>query len=344
MTTRENILRAVRFESPDSIPMYFHINDSCWQHYPQDELQELMLAHPYLFPDYQRVEKVTPDFRGNALAGTPYTDEWGCVWETTENGIVGAVTGHPLDDWAKLAQYTPPDADLFANWQLLATQYATQRANGELIRGSLEHGHTFLRACDIHGYENVLYDLMDEEPAIQQLLAMIESYNVAVVQHYIDLGVEWMSYPEDLGMQVGPMISPSLFTQYFRPIYQRMIAPARAAGCVIHMHSDGDLHELIDDLTEGGVEVINLQDLVNGIDWIQEKLVGRVCVDLDIDRQEITRFGTPAEIDKLIREEVTRLSTPQGGLMMIYGLYPGVPIDNVKALMDAMERYAGFYA
>ncbi len=28
---------------------------------------------------------------------------------------------------------------------------------------------------------------------------------------------------------------------------------------------------------------------------------------------------------------------------MIYGLYAGVPLENVKALMDAMERYAGFY-
>lgn len=30
--------------------------------------------------------------------------------------------------------------------------------------------------------------------------------------------------------------------------------------------------------------------------------------------------------------------------MMIYGLYPGVPLENVEALMDAMERYATYYA
>ena len=33
------------------------------------------------------------------------------------------------------------------------------------------------------------------------------------------------------------------------------------------------------------------------------------------------------------------LSCPDGGLMMIYGLYPGVPMKNTEALMDAMERY-----
>jgi hypothetical protein len=64
---------------------------------------------------------------------------------------------------------------------------------------------------------------------------------------------------------------------------------------------------------------------------------------LDIDRQEITARGTPKDIDALIREEVEKLGRKEGGLMMIYGLYPGVPLENVKALMDAMEKYALYY-
>ena len=58
----------------------------------------------------------------------------------------------------------------------------------------------------------------------------------------------------------------------------------------------------------------------------------------------ITRFGTPAQIDALIREEVGKIGSREGGLMMIYGLYPDVPLENVRALMDAMTRYATFYA
>jgi uroporphyrinogen-III decarboxylase len=110
------------------------------------------------------------------------------------------------------------------------------------------------------------------------------------------------------------------------------------------MHSDGDIRHLVDDIIDSGVEVINLQDLVNGIDWIAERFRGKVCVDLDIDRQLITPYGTPAQIDALIREEVEKIATPQGGLAMIYGLYPGVPLENVKALMDAMETYSFYYS
>jgi len=110
------------------------------------------------------------------------------------------------------------------------------------------------------------------------------------------------------------------------------------------MHSDGDIRDLVDDLIEDGVEVLNLQDLVNGIDWIAKRLKGKVCIDLDIDRVQVTRFGTPEDIDALIRKEVEKLGSPDGGLMMIYGLYPGVPLENVKALMDAMERYSTYYS
>ena len=92
-----------------------------------------------------------------------------------------------------------------------------------------------------------------------------------------------------------------------------------------------------------GPEWIPMTFHVNGLDWIAGTLKGRVCVDLDVDRQSVTRFGSPAQIDALIREEVEKLGSPEGGLMMIYGLYPGVPLENVKALMEAMERYAGYY-
>ncbi|GAI52754.1 unnamed protein product, partial [marine sediment metagenome] len=169
-----------------------------------------------------------------------------------------------------------------------------------------------------------------------RLIDMVETFNMGIVQRYLDLGSEMICYPEDLGMQRGPMLSPEHFRTYIKPIYEHLMAPAHKANCLVHMHSDGNVRDLVDDLIVGGVDALNLQDLVNDIDWIASNLKGRVCIDLDIDRQQITRFGSPQQIDDLIRQEVEKLGSPEGGLMMIYGLYPGVPIENVKALMDAM--------
>ena len=136
------------------------------------------------------------------------------------------------------------------------------------------------------------------------------------------------------------MLSPEQFRQYIQPSYQRMMGMVRDAGKIVHMHSDGDIRTLADEILEGGCQVLNLQDLVNGIDWIAEHLRGRVCIELDVDRQNVTFGGTPREIDALIREEVEKLSTPQGGLMMIYGLYPGTSLENAEAVAAALEKYA----
>ena len=349
MNHRDNVLRAIRFERPDYIPMVFHINPACWHHYDQGALQDLMEEHRFLFPDFARQALVHPHFTPNERKGEPYTDPWGCVWETLDDGITGSVHHHPLADWGDLATYASPDPDhsdgIFPiDWDAVHAEVGALREKEALVCGGLPHGHTFLRLMDIRGYENLLLDMMDEDPRLLKLIDMIEEFNRRCVMRWMTMSPDVMTYPEDLGMQSGPMVSPTSFRKYIKPVYQRLMKPAREAGCIVHMHSDGDIRTLVDDLIDDGVDVVNLQDMVNGIDWIAERLAGRVCIDLDIDRQQITVRGTPREIDDLIREEAGRLGSKQGGLMMIYGLYPGVPLENVRALMDAMERYAVLYA
>ncbi len=349
MNQRENLLRAVRFEYPETIPMTFHINPACWQHYPQAALQALMAEHPLLFPGFSPTsQKITPQFSAVQRKAQPYTDPWGCVWHTTEDGITGTVTEHPLADWANLAQFTPPnpqhsDGLTTVDWAEVAAQFLDKKQRGQLAQAGLRHGHTFLQLCDLRGYQNLLMDMADEEPRLWTLLEMLEHFNLSLVEKYIQLGAEWLSYPEDLGMQRGPMLSPRHFRRYIQPSYRRLMRPALASDCIVHMHSDGDIRLLVDDMLESGVQVINLQDLVNGIEWIARRFAGKVCIELDVDRQEVTFGGSPAQIDTLIRTEVSQLGRKAGGLMLIYGLYPGVPLANVRALMDAMERYCDFY-
>ncbi len=347
MTQKENYLRAVRFEFPDYIPMVFAINAACWQSYPQDFLAEQMERHPLLFSKESiPALPYTPYFPPVARKDEPYTDDFGCVWTTTTDGITGTVTGHPLADWSRFPEYRAPDPDHCSgigpvDWNEVKESFS--RTPTQLHMAGLRHGHTFLQLCDLRGYENLLFDMTDEEPLLYDLIELVEDFNMGIVRHWLDCGVDVMTYAEDLGMQVGPMLSPEQFRQYILPSYRRLMAPAKEKGLPIHMHSDGDIRALVDDLIDGGVEIINLQDLVNGVDWIRQRFAGKICIDLDIDRQSVTRFGTPQQVDELIKEEVSKLGSKSGGLTMIYGLYPGIPLENVTALMDAMEKYMGYF-
>jgi len=345
----ENTLRAIRFERPEHIPMIFWINPACWHHYPGELLLEIMAGHPLLFPDFNSQNVSVPELAPWEQAGRPYTDAWGCVWETTDDGITGSVTHHPLSDWDALQSYAPPDPAQTngmsaIDWSKIKGKILKAKEQGKFGVGSLEHGHAFMRLSYLRGYENLLLDMADREKKLWQLIEIVESFSLAIVQRYIDSGVAMMRYPEDLGMQLGPMLSPEQYRTYIKPVYERLMEPACKSGCLVHMHSDGDIRALADDLIVSGIDALNLQDLVNGIDWIATNIKGRLCIDLDIDRQQITRFGSPEQIEELIQREVQVLGSPDGGLLMIYGLYPGVPLENVRPIADAMEKYATFYS
>jgi hypothetical protein len=349
MNDRENRLRAIRFEGPERIPMSFGFNAACYHHYDHEVLKDLMEEHPLLFPNFERTpEPFDPGVAPWQRADEPYRDPWGCLWVTSDDGITGHVVENALADWKDFDGYLPPDPartkgkapEGSIDWEEETARIERRKRNGQFVGGGLPHGHTYLRLLDLRGYENLTFDMADEEPLLRELIGMVESFNLHTVRRYVEMGVDQMSYAEDLGMQQGPMLSPPHFRRYIKPAYRRMVRPAHEAGCILHMHSDGDIRELTGDLIDLGLDVLNLQDLVNGIDWIRDKLKGRVCIDLDIDRQKIVRFGTPQEIDDLIREEVEKLASPEGGLMMTCGIYPGIPVENLRALMDAMEEYS----
>ena len=347
MNSKENYLRTVFFERPDHIPMCAAINEACWNFYPQSFLCEQMEKHSRLFPGYIRPAlPIQPVYGLNARKDKPYTDYFGCTWYTSTDGITGTVLDHPLESWESFADYKAPDPEVCdglvtINWHNFS-KWVTETPD-QLHIGCLRHGHTFLQLCDICGYENLMFDMADDEPKLWELIKLVEDFNLSLVKRYIEAGADGVSYGDDMGMQLGPMISPEHFRKYIKPSYRTIMKPAKDAGLVLYMHSDGDIRTLVEDIMDAGANVINLQDLVNGVDWIRDNLKGRTCIELDIDRQHITRFGTPAQIDRLIREEVEKLGSPQGGLSFIYGLYPGTPMENVEAVFDSMERYMGYF-
>lgn len=349
MTEQENTLRAVRFEYPERIPVRFGFNPSCWYHYEHDALQDLMEAHPLLFPDFKRQsEPVTPELKPWQVAGQPYTDSFGCVWETAEDGIIGTVSGHPLSDWSLWDDYSFPDPEVCnglrpMDWDAFEATIRQKKVEHRYCQTNLRHGHTFLQLTYLRGYENLIFDMADDETKLWELIDKLEAFNAALVKRELGWGLDAYGFPEDLGMQNSPMLSPEHFRKYIKPSYKRLMTLVRDAGAVVHMHCDGYIRDLVFDLIDAGVESINLQDLVNGIDWIRDNLKGKVCIDLDIDRQKTVLFGTPEQIDSLIHEEVKQLGSKEGGLALRVDAYYGIPLKNLNALMDALEKYAGYY-
>jgi len=344
MSPRENYLRAARFEGPEWIPARVHISPASWQHL-RNEAEAVCARHPLLFPGFRKgqIDFDRMTFRPHQRAGRPYRDAWGCVWRTTMDGITGEVVEHPLADWSAFESFEPPDS-LTSNdhietpvWEEVAARFERRRAAGELCGGGLPHGHFFMRLYYLRGFENLMLDIATGDPRLDALIEMVAAHNAAKVDQWLSLGPDVLHFPEDLGTQSASMISPSHFARYVTPVYHRLMAPARRAGVLVHVHSDGHVVELADELIAAGADIVNPQDLCNGLDDLRRAFKGRVCIDLDVDRQSVVPFGSPAEIRELIEQEVRTLGSPAGGLMLTVGIYPPTPPENLEAVCAAFE-------
>jgi uroporphyrinogen decarboxylase len=336
-TNRENYIRNASLQGHAWIPQTVSFSSAYW-HEQREALEEIVLRHPMLFPDARRGE-IDYD---HGIRDHQYhkVDAWDCEWIYPIPGLDGQVIGHPLADWDNLQTWQAPEPAV-SDERLAAL--AETRAKGELATLSLEHGFLFMRSFYLRGFDNMMLDVATQDPRLTKLIDIIAGYWERYVKPFVRAGLDLLVAGDDLGTQTASILGPKHFRQLLLPAYRRVFVPARMFGAHVYLHHDGYVMDIIDDVILSGVSIVNPQDLVNGIDNIARAIKGRVCIEIDIDRQSVMPYGSPQDVRDLIKEEVVKLGSPQGGLSMICGVYPPTPLANVEALCSALEEYRTYW-
>jgi len=350
MNKRERYLRTIEFRKPDRIPCNVALPPATWHKY-KEELEKIVLEHPKIFPHYKK-----GDFKKMKLSRAyqkgRWKDVWGIVWENIEEGLDSAPVEEeaPLKSWENLKNYKAPDPLLFdwfgekIDWEKRKTQLRQAKKEGNLARGFLVHGFMYMWLYYLRGFTNLMMDVATGDSRLNQLIEMVLNYNLELVNKWIEMGAEIIYFGDDLGLQGSLPISPSDWRKYLKSCYAEMFSTCRNAGVYVYLHTDGHILEIIDDLIECKISVLNPQWRGNGIDQIAKLCRGKVCVDIDLDRQKVLPYGNFKEIKAHVREAVIKLGSKRGGLMLIAGVYPDVPLGNIEALCQAMEEYSVYYS
>jgi len=272
--------------------------------------------------------------------GHEVTDMWGCRWRYPIESLDGIVIEHPLASWDALRTWRPPRPEDHADWKKVEEDFRRRRAEGRLSSNGTEHGFLFLRLTYLRGYENLMVDVAEGRPELDQLIAIIEGYWTDVIRRYIDLGLDFYSFGDDLGLQDRLPIRPAAWRRYIKPTYSRLFGLCESHGIPTYLHTDGYVVDIIPDLIECGLSILNVQELVNGLDTIARLAKGKVAIDMDIDRQHVTVFGTPEEVDAHIERCIRTLGSSDRRLTTIWGVYPHTPYENIEACVRALDRCA----
>ena len=308
--------KAMTFSYPEYIPVSIGVLPAGWLKHG-DALKDIAGKYPGIISIPE--ESNYRDLVQGGYAEGERVDEWGCVWTNIFEGHAGMVTGHPVPTRADVHKLKMPEKD-----------------------GGLPHGFMFQRLADLRGFEEIMIDFAEEPPELQMLIDIVLEYNLQqapkLFEIFKDNKPDPLWFGDDLGMQLSLPISPEKWRKYLKPCYAKIYKMARDAGFNVYMHTDGHIVEIIPDLIECGVKVVNPQIRANGLDNLVAACKGKVCVDLDLDRQ-LFPFCTPEDIDDHVREAVEKLGSPKGGLWIHAEVDDGVPLVNIEALCIAMQKY-----
>jgi uroporphyrinogen decarboxylase len=171
-------------------------------------------------------------------------------------------------------------------------------------------------------------------------LANLEQF-LADVGEYIDI----ILFGDDLGMQTGPLMSPQMYRDFFKPRHQLLWNRAKQLADVkVMLHCCGGVRELMADLIEAGLDAINpVQISCSGMDASQLKdefgkditFWGGGC-----DTRDILPNGTPQQVAENVKEQV-KILRPGGGFVFqqVHNILANVPPANIVAMFDAVNEY-----
>jgi uroporphyrinogen-III decarboxylase len=202
----------------------------------------------------------------------------------------------------------------------------------------LPHGFMYLRLLDLRGFEEIMIDFFEEPPELQLLIDKVLNYNLRQTEIMLENNKSKMVYfGDDLGMQKGLATGAEKWRKYLKPCFEKIYGLCKADNRLVYMHTDGCIYEIMQDLQECGVDMINPQYRANGLDNLEKICKGKIAICLDLDRQ-LFPVATPAEIRAHAKECVERLYLPEGGLAINVEIGPDYPLENIEAVIDAVNE------
>jgi uroporphyrinogen decarboxylase len=255
---------------------------------------------------------------------------------------------HPLADAEveDLKHYDWPDMRDSGYTEGLAARARTMREQTDYALVTRIWGSMFERAWYLRGFENFLRDLVTDERFVNALLDKLLELNMELFDEYLGaVGpyVDVVPCGDDLGTQLGPLISPTLYRTYLKPRQRELFRFVKQrTKARLFFHTCGGVYPFIPELIEVGVDILNpVQVSAAGMDTerLKAEFGDRLCFWGGVDTQHVLPFGTPGDVRQEARRRIRDLG--QGGgyvLGAVHNIQTGVPAANIVAMYEAAEE------
>jgi len=375
MTSRDRVLRALRHEQPDRVPIDLGGNQTGIHKLAyqaliahlgiEDEIQIVDAVQQLAQPCEALLERLHVDtryIRAGAAAGfqgaivkntregevwNDLTDEFGVTWSMPDsNPFFMDISYHPLANASieDLRDYPFPKGDDPGRFEGLRERALLLRNETPYAVVTGISGVVYEICWYLRGLEQWFSDMLTLPEFCEALLDRTLKFWMDWFRAFLDeVGdlVDVIMVGDDLAGQSGPLFHPQFYREVVKPRQKKLLQYIHSrTSAKVWYHTCGACRTFIPDLIDNGVEILNpVQISASGMDPATLKAqFGRQLSFWggSIDSQHVLPSATPETVYEHVRRNL-EIWKPGGGYVFnnVHNIQAGVPPENIVALYDS---------
>jgi len=335
-TRKEAVRKAIGFQDARPVPYWIDFTPGAYRklqkHLRLEDLTDF-LGNYAIDVFTNAVHGVLPaDLRGDV-----WVDDFGVTWKGAgvDRGSPGE---HPLTE-PSLKGYCFPDPDDSRRFSHLDSFLAQNR--DLFVVASVDFGLLFERAWYLRGMADLLMDFYINPAFVEDLLDHLVDYYVRSISHVSEFkGIDAVCLIDDYGIQQGLVMSADMWRTFIKPRLATIVAALERHGLIPHLHSCGNVTELIPDFLEIGIRMLDpLQPEIMDVREIKAQYGKQLALLGGFSTQQIIPYGTVDEVRNHV-ENLLQILGAGGGYIAFNSipLQQDVPLENVLAILDVVKN------
>jgi uroporphyrinogen decarboxylase len=343
------VLTTIARQMPDRVPVYLwltpHICDRLRDERGAENVEDY-LRMDLRMADYA-AQTESNDFSAytKGFPANTTVDEWGCgTYPVGFYHFTKAVC--PMErvtSVAEVERYPFPDRipDLPALARAVeAIKDRDLAAVSQYECGTFEQGHALM------GMEPLLAAMYTAPDLVRVLFDRISDVKARMAEAYVKAGVDILFIGDDIGIQAGPVMPPSMWREFLIPPLEKIITRARVVrpDVPIAYHSCGAVAFAVEGLADAGVTILqSVQPEANDTAQLKRDHGERLAFWGGVGSQSTMSHGTPEDV----KAEAKRLmeTVGKGGGFICspaHFVEPESPLENLDAFMEAIDEYGRY--
>ncbi|MBP2637114.1 MAG: hemE 10 [Firmicutes bacterium] len=193
----------------------------------------------------------------------------------------------------------------------------------------------------ILGFEQMLMQMARSTPAFCELVAAVETLNIALIERLAASGINGILLADDIAYNQGVIARPALLRKLIFPSLTAQVESAHKLGLPVFFHSDGNLTMMLEDVVDAGFDGLQCIEKLAGmnIGEVKRQYGARLCLWGNLDPAELIEPRSVSQLEQTVTQ-IVKAAGGNSGLIFgtSSGLFENMRLENVKAVYEIAKR------